>query len=156
MRLKQEKKFYRICPGSVIRLKYASPVLITSVIDKDGVLEVEATTELPEGTDDTKIKGTLNWISQEDAKEVETRIYDLLFTEPIIKDLSQIESLVNPNSKKVLKSYINTAVFDNLKEEGSFQFERQGFYALDNDTNLETGKVVFNLVMSQNTKKIDF
>lgn len=123
------------------------------MIENNGSLEVHATTELPENTDESKIKATLNWIAKEDAKEVETRIYDLLFTEPIIKDLNEIEKLVNPDSKKIFKSYVNSTVYNNLKTENQFQFERQGYFALDPDTDLNKDKVVFNLVLSQNAKK---
>lgn len=59
-----DASFYRISVGKVVRLKYSDPILITKVdVAADGTISVEATTELPEGTNDKKIKATLNWVS---------------------------------------------------------------------------------------------
>lgn len=151
----EKKGFLKIFPGNQIRLKYSKVLHITDVKQEGGKLEVFATTQLPESVNLKKVK-VLNWLSLRDAKEVETRLYEDLFTVDVVPtEGPELQNCINHNSKTIKKSYINKAVFDNLSKSGSFQFERQGYFALDQDTDLTQGKVVFNRVLDQGTYKLE-
>jgi len=79
------KKFFRLAPGQEVRLKHAYYITCSDVIkDKDGVIiELRCTYDAESrggGTPDgRRVKGTLHWVSAEDAVDAEVRLYDHLF-----------------------------------------------------------------------------
>lgn len=104
--------FSRVFVGNIVRLKYADPVLITSIEKVGDVLCVVATSKLPENVDVAKV-GTIHWVSEKDAKPAEIRLYERLFTiEQIPKDLSLLHKFIAPNTKVVTQGYINNATFE--------------------------------------------
>jgi len=42
---------------------------------------------------------------------------------------------------------IHRELWENIKQEDRFQFERKGFYCLDKDTDLVNKKLVFNQIV---------
>lgn len=108
----EDNVFSRVFVGNVVRLKYADPVLITSVEKVGDVITVIASSKLPENVDTTKV-GTIHWVSEKDAKPAEIRLYERLFTiEQIPKDLSQLHKYIAPNTKVVTQGFINAATFE--------------------------------------------
>ncbi|MBN2602170.1 MAG: glutamine--tRNA ligase/YqeY domain fusion protein, partial [Candidatus Marinimicrobia bacterium] len=142
------KKFFRLAPGTEVRLRYAYFVTCTAVIkDNHGnIIEIhcnyDPATRGGDSPDGRRVKGTIHWVSAKHAKTAELRLYDRLFNSenPGGDDyLAQI----NPNSLKVLdKCFIEPALFENAAPGLRFQFERLGYFCVDPDSTGE--RLVFN------------
>lgn len=158
VRLKDDKKFFGIAPGKIVRLRYGPFIKITSV-EKN-----KAVGELVEVENFKKIKGILHWIGHSEAMNCEVREYSRLFNTafPGKRDKKQgdVDFLVDyaEDSKIVYKNAkFPKAVFKTLKKDYErFQFERKGYYVVDKDTDLKKNKLVFNQIvaMKQSKKKV--
>lgn len=143
------KKFFRMTPGKEVRLKNAYIVKCTGC-KKDGngnIEEVyceydsETRSGLPGA--DRKVKGTLHWVSVENAVPAEVRLYSHLFSvEDPSADERDFRELLNPDSKKVLTNcYIEP--FGAERKVGEYlQFQRIGYFMKDPDGT--ENKPVFN------------
>lgn len=143
------KKFFRLGPGLVVRLKNAYIIKGESFDkDADGNITTIYATYYPESksggdTSGLNVKGTIHWVSAAHAATAEIRLYDRLFK---VEDLSSIEgdfkSYINPDSLQVIKqAYIEPGLV-NAKPGDRFQFLRKGYFSVDTDSTPE--KVVFN------------
>src|SRR5690606_4399587 len=90
-----------------------------------------------------KVKGTLHWVSVNEALPVEVRLYDRLFTEasPDTQKDKDFMDFINPESLKVITAFAEPSVKD-AEVEDKFQFQRMGYFVVDRDTTSE--KMVFN------------
>jgi len=74
------------------------------------------------------------------------RLYDRLFTEAEPeKDGRDFMTVLNPNSLEVITAKLEVSLAG-AKAEERYQFERVGYFALDNDS--QSGKPVFNRIIS--------
>jgi glutaminyl-tRNA synthetase len=143
------KKFFRLAPGQMVRLKNAYIIRCENVIkDSEGTVKEIQCTYIPESrsgsdTSGIQVKGTLHWVSARHAVEVEVRMYDRLFK---VEDLSNIEGdfkdHVNPDSLQVLPKVFAEPSIKAAKPGNRFQFLRKGYFVLDPDTKAD--KLVFN------------
>ncbi len=144
------KKWFRLAPGAMVRLKSAYIVKCESFV-KDGagnITEIHCS-YLPQtksGLDDGSIsvKGTIHWVSAAHAATAEVRLYDRLFTsENPMGEEGDFKDTINPNSLEVIR---NAMMEPSLKNAvtGSipYQFIRKGYFCLDKDST--TDKLVFN------------
>jgi glutaminyl-tRNA synthetase len=148
------KKFFRLSPGTEVRLKHAYYITCNSVVkDENGkVIELHCTYD-PESRggwnpDGHKVKGTLHWVSEAHALDAEVRLYDNLFTVPNPseeKDGVDFKSYINKDSLKVLTNCkVEPSLVD--AEVGSrYQFLRTGYFSLDEDSS--HGSLVFNRIV---------
>src|SRR5262249_55092339 len=80
-------KYSRLCPGALVRLRYAYIVECTGV-ERDAagnVVEVRVRYDPASRGGDSKgrkVKGTIHWVSASHAVDAEVRLYDTLFTVP--------------------------------------------------------------------------
>lgn len=143
------KKYFRLAPGQMVRLKSAYIIRCEEVIkDAAGNISEIRCTYIPESrsgsdTSGIQVKGTLHWVSIPHAVKIETRMYDRLFR---VEDLSQatgdFKDHLNPDSLQVLDAvYAEPAIASATLEE-RFQFLRKGYFCLDPDSTKE--KLVFN------------
>lgn len=143
------KKFFRLAPGQMVRLKHAYIIRCDEVIkDAAGKVTELRCSYVPESrsgsdTSGIHVKGTLHWVSIANAVPVEVRLYDRLFK---VEDLSKAEGdfkdHLNPDSLQILNAvYAEPAILKATPEE-RFQFLRKGYFAVDPDTTKE--KLVFN------------
>lgn len=142
------KKYFRLAPGQMVRLKSAYIIKCEEVIkDATGTVTEVRCTYLPESksgadTSGIQVKGTLHWVSAAHAVPVEVRLYDRLFT---VEDLGTIEGdfrqYLNPQSLVVKQVYAEPALA-NASAGDRFQFLRMGYYCLDKDATPE--RLVFN------------
>lgn len=148
-------KFYRLAPGREIRLRYAYFIKCVDVVkDKDGnIVELRCTydpaTKGGNAPDGRKVKATLHWVSAKHAFEAEVRLYEHLFLKPDPDDVPEGGSWkdnINPNSLIVLTDCKLEPALKNLKVGDRVQFERQGYFCVDPDTNSE--RMVFNRTVS--------
>jgi glutaminyl-tRNA synthetase len=150
------KGFFRLAPGCEVRLRYAYIVKCTGVVkdEKNGeIVEVRCSHDpgsrggsAPDGR---KVKGTIHWVSASHAVSAEVRLYDRLFTVPqpgSDKEGPDWKSFLNPDSLKTVpgcKLEPGLAAVDG----GSFQFERQGYFAVDPVESMP-GAPVFNRIVT--------
>ena len=90
-----------------------------------------------------KIKGTLHWVSIKHAINAEVREYDRLFIDeaPDSYPNKDFMEFVNPDSLKIINAFAEPSLLD-AKVGEQFQFQRMGYFNVDNDTTLN--KLVFN------------
>lgn len=143
------KKFFRLGPGLMVRLKHAYIVKCDSFVKDDSgkVTEIHCTyiPESKSGSDTSGIhvKGTIHWVNVATAKTAEVRLYDRLFkVEDPSSEEGDFKDYINPDSLQVLPSvYIEPALAE-AKPGEQFQFLRKGYFAVDKDSTPE--HLVFN------------
>jgi len=133
------KKFKRLIPGGEVRLR-GSYVMRCDEIIKDGkgdVIELRCSYDpdtLGKNPQGRKVKGVIHWVSVEHAVEVEVRLYDRLFSHPSpdsAKEGKDYKEYLNSGS---LLSLTHCYLEPSLAEASPgelFQFERQGYFCLD-------------------------
>jgi len=149
-------KYFRLAPGSEVRLMSAYYITCTEVVkDADGqIIEVRCTYD-PEtrggmSADGRKVKGTIHWVSAQHAIEAEVRLYENLFTK---KDPYEVEEgqdfleNLNPRSLEVLTSCKLEPALAQAVIGESYQFMRNGYFCLDSVDTRE-GQLVFNRTIS--------
>src|ERR1700758_868929 len=101
------KKFFRLSPGTEVRLRYAYFITCREVVKNAAgeVVELRCTydpaTKGGNAPDGRKVKATLHWVSANDSIPAEVRLYNPLFTsaEPNAGDFA---AHIDPNSLEVL------------------------------------------------------
>jgi glutaminyl-tRNA synthetase len=146
------KKFFRLSPGSEVRLRYAYIIKCEQVIkDAAGhITELHCTID-PDSkaggaTAGRKIKGTIHWVSVQHALNAEVRLYDRLFTveEPDAdKQGRDFTTFLNPNSLEVLRDAKLEPSLLLATPGARFQFERTGYFFVD-PKDSQRGAPVFN------------
>lgn len=142
------KKYFRLAPGQMVRLKSAYIIACEEFIknDKGEVTELRCR-YIPESrsgsdTSGINVKGVIHWVSAKHALPVEVRLYDRLFK---VEDVSEIEGdfrdYLNPDSLKVQTAYAEPEL-GNAKQGEHFQFLRMGYFCLDPDST--HSKKIFN------------
>lgn len=143
------KKYFRLAPGQMVRLKSAYIVRCDDVVkDGDGKVTEVRCSYIPESrsgsdTSGIQVKGTLHWVSVAHAVRIEARMYDRLFK---VEDLSQAEGdfkdYLNPDSLQVLDTVYAEPAIASAKMNDRYQFLRKGYFTLDRDS--QNAKLVFN------------
>lgn len=149
-------KFFRMKPGGEVRLMGAYIVKCNEIVkNEDGtVKEILCTADLETGAgmpaDGRKVKGTIHWISAEDAVDVDVMLYDRLFTIPNVSsfttsehNVEEILPFVNPDSVKRLTGAKAEAAVAELKAGEAVQFVRMGYFTPDSKN-----EGVFNRVIT--------
>lgn len=142
------KKWFRLAPEKMVRLKFAYIIKCESFTkDADGnVTEIQCT-YIPEShsghdTSGIKVKGTIHWVSVPHAATAEVRLYDRLFK---VEDPQNAEGdfkdHINPDSLHVQQAFIEPYLKD-ADNKTHYQFIRKGYFYLDKESTEE--KLVFN------------
>jgi glutaminyl-tRNA synthetase len=148
------KKFFRLSPGTEVRLRYAYFVTCTNVVkDENGdVIELYCTYDPASiggnSPDGRKVKATLHWVSATENIKAEIRLYDRLF---MVEDPSgdkniDFRELMNPDSLSILPVCYVEPYVKNANPLDHYQFERMGYFNVDKDSSTE--KLVFNRTVS--------
>jgi glutaminyl-tRNA synthetase len=142
------KKYFRLAPGQMVRLKSAYIIQCNEVVKhSDGTIKEIQCTYIPESksgqdTSGVHVKGTLHWVHADNAIQIEVREYDRLFqVENPSSEEGDFKSYINPNSLKVVTGYAEPSLKSAVNGE-RFQFLRKGYYCLDKDSNED--KMIFN------------
>ena len=143
--------FFRLSLGKEVRLKNAYIIKADSVLkDSQGnitelLCSYDADSLSGRGTEASirKVKGTLHWVSIAHALKTEIRSYDRLFTDeaPDSHKDKTFMDFINPNSLKVTEAFVEPSLAS-AKKGDSFQFQRLGYFNVDDDTTSEN--IVFN------------
>jgi glutaminyl-tRNA synthetase len=147
------KKYFRLSPGKMVRLKSAYLIKCEEVIkdseDKISELHCSYLPESRSGADlsGLKVQGTLHWVSAEHMIPLELRIYDRLFkSENPTMEEGDFKDFINPESLRVISNAIGESSLADAVETEHFQFLRKGYFCLDKDSNGQ--KMVFNQTVS--------
>ncbi|MBL7788967.1 MAG: glutamine--tRNA ligase/YqeY domain fusion protein [Chitinophagales bacterium] len=144
-----EKKWFRLAPGAMVRLKGA---YIVKCIDykkneQGNITEIicEYIPESKSGNDTSgiNVKGTIHWVSKAHAATAEVRLYDRLFkVENPAAEEGDFLDYLNPDSLQIIsKAYIEPSLANaHLKQ--NFQFIRKGYFVVDKNSNAD--KLIFN------------
>ena len=141
------KKFFRLSPGTEVRLRYAYFIRCTDVIkDAAGeVVELRCTydplTRGGNAPDGRKVKATMHWLPAAQSMPAEIRIYHPLFAKPN-PDAANFAADLNPQSLEVLKDARIEPAIAEANSPDVMQFERQGYFVRDKDST--PARPVFN------------
>ncbi len=148
-------KYFRLFPGNEVRLRYAYFIRCTDIVknEQGEVTEVHCTYD-PEtrgGDSPTgrKVKGTIHWVSADQAIDAEVRLYDHLFTTPEPEDVPEgkdWKANLNPNSLEVLTGAKLEPSLKGAAVGTKYQLERIGYFSVDPDTTPD--KLVLNRAVS--------
>lgn len=147
------KKYFRLFPGNEVRLMHAYFVKCTGFEkDENGNVTVvhctyDPATKAGSGFTERKVKGTIHWVPVSQAVKATVRLYENLIDEEkgVYNEDGSLN--LNPNSLQVLENcYIEPAI-NEAKAFDSFQFVRNGFFAVDYKDSKEDA-LVFNRIVS--------
>lgn len=143
------KKWFRLAPGAMVRLKSAYIVKCEDFIkDENGTVTEIKCSYIPESksgndTSGIHVKGTIHWISAEHAAKAEIRLYDRLFkVENPTADDGDFTSYINTDSLHIISTaYIEPSLKTAAIGE-KFQFIRKGYFTPDKYSTPD--KLIFN------------
>ena len=142
------KKWFRLAPGALVRLKSAYIVQCDSFAKDSGgnIMEIHCT-YLPEsrsGGDNSgrSVKGTIHWVSIPHAIPAQINLYDRLFkAEDPSSEEGDFKEYMNADSLQVITGYVEPSL-QNATVGDRYQFIRKGYFCVDKES--ATGKLVFN------------
>ena len=143
------KKFYRLSPGTEVRLRYGYYVTCQSIEkDNDGNVTALRCTYDPQTRggnappDGRKVKATLHWLAAADAVPAEIRLYSHLFNRPDPGADGDVMADLASDSLDVLTGcFVEPALAGSPVGE-AVQFERTGYFCADPDGTAD--RPVFN------------
>ena len=143
------KKFFRLAPGQMVRLKHAYIIRCDEVVkDENGIIHELRCSYIPESrsgadTSGINVKGTLHWVSVDTAVGVEVRLYDRLFkVEDPSNEEGDFKDYINKDSLQVIETAYAEPALLNASFHERYQFLRKGYFTLDKDTS--SSRVIFN------------
>jgi len=148
------KGFFRMTPGTEVRLRYAYIVRCTGVVKDDSGRIIEVHCEYDPASrggsaaDGRKIKGTIHWVSAANAVEAEVRMFDRLFTDANPdRGGADYKQFLNPFSVEKLLVCKLEASLAQSDAATAFQFERMGYFKQDAVDSVPE-KLVFNRIVT--------
>lgn len=143
------KKYFRLAPGQMVRLKSAYIIKCDEVIkDTEGHITELHCSYIPESksgsdTSGINVKGTLHWVSVAQALQAEIRLYDRLFkVEDVANAEGDFKDHINPDSLQIIPNAFAEPALISDQAHSTYQFIRKGYFVLDRDSTNE--KLVFN------------
>ena len=119
-----------IVVGQKVTLMKWGNCTITKKVEEDGQIHLFGTIN----EEDKDFKGTakLTWICNDPSTTIKIKIveFDHLITQPKIDEDTPIENIVNTNSK-IEYTAVTEGCIRSLQKGDSLQFERRGFYFID-------------------------
>ena len=144
-----EKKFFRLAPGKMVRLKSAFIVECTDFEKyENGKVSLIRARYVPESksgqdTSGLQVKGVIHWVSAQHAVTAEIRLYERLFNvEDPSSEEGDFKEYINPDSLHILKNAMLEPSLKESKPGMLYQFMRKGYFTPDTDSSAE--KLVFN------------
>jgi glutaminyl-tRNA synthetase len=144
------KKYFRLAPNKEVRLLHGYYVTCTGY-EKDSAGNVTTVycTYDPKSRggwteDGRKVKGTIHWVSENDAIDVKLYLYDRLFNKENpeeVKEGGDFTENINLDSLKIVTAKGEPSL-KNAKPFDKFQFVRIGYFCADADFNSDN--LIFN------------
>jgi len=150
-KVEANRKWFRLAPGKIVRLKSAYIVeYVDHICDADGVVtevHVKYFENSKSGSDTSgiKAKGTLHWVEASNAINAEVRQYDRLFADPSPDGHKEkdYKEFLNPNSLEILTGCKLEPSLKEAEVGTTFQFTRLGYFTPDSKYS-KPGELVFN------------
>jgi glutaminyl-tRNA synthetase len=149
-------KYYRLSPGTEVRLRYAYIIRCEKIIkDSEGnIREIHCTYDpaTRSGTPaaNRKVKATIHWVSAGHAVDAEVRLYDRLFVKEdpdIVEEGKDFFSNLNPESLQILQNCKMEPMLGTAEPGSRYQFERMGYFCADRKDSKPAG-LVFNRIVT--------
>ena len=146
-------KYKRLYPGNEVRLMHAYFVKCVGV-DKDENGQITAVhctydpeTKAGSGFTGRKVKGTIHWVPAREAFRATVRLYENLIDESkgVYNEDNSLN--LNPNSLTIVEGAALEPSLRDAKPGDSFQFVRNGYYAVDSRDSKD-GAPVFNRIVT--------
>lgn len=142
-------KYFRLSPGSEVRLKGAYIIKCEKVIkDPTGkITEIHCTydPETRSGGEQSnrKVKSTIHWLPEPYAIPAEIRLYDRLFLDedPSNHKERDYKEFLNPESLSTINGFVEPSL-QTAQSLDKFQFIRLGYFCVDPDS--KPTQLVFN------------
>jgi glutaminyl-tRNA synthetase len=144
------EQFYRLKPGGEVRLRFAYIIECKDIIkDHNGnIIELICTydpeTKSGSGTSTKKVKSAIHWVSASHAIKAQVNFYNALFS---VAQPGGEEDL-NPHSLEIIEALIEASVSAATVGD-RFQFERNGYFILDADS--DKGKTFNRIITLKDT-----
>lgn len=142
------KKFFRLAPGKMVRLKGAYIISCESFEkDENGNITTIYASYIPESksghdTSNITVKGTIHWLSIPHAQTATVRLYDRLFSVENPAEEENFTQALNPESMIVLPNVYIEPSLAHAQVGEHFQFLRKGYFTPDPDS--QPGSLIFN------------
>jgi glutaminyl-tRNA synthetase len=133
------KKFFRLSPGTEVRLRYAYFIKCREVVKNAAgeITELRCTydpaTKGGNAPDGRKVKATMHWLSAAHSVPAEIRVYNPLFAKPS-PDAANFAADLNPQSLEILQDARIEPSVAQANSSDVMQFERQGYFVRDKDS----------------------
>jgi glutaminyl-tRNA synthetase len=140
-------KYKRLVEGGEVRLRGSYVIKCNEIIkDADGnITELRCSYDpdtLGKNPEGRKVKGVIQWVSEQHGLAAEIRLYNRLFSVPQPDNEDNFLDVLNPDSLEVLSDCRVEPSLVNAGPENRYQFERTGYFYHDLDS--VDGKLVFN------------
>lgn len=153
------KKFFRLFPGNRVRLKGTYIVKCTGFdLAENGEVDCIYAEYEPEETG-IKVKSTIHWVNPEDAYAVQVRFFESLTLDESGDEVEGVErtiedSAINPDSLVTFEDAYVVGDID-YKAGMNYQFVRNGYFCLDEDSDFAGKRLVFNrtIALKDNKKR---
>ena len=145
MEVAPNNKYKRLAINKEVRLRNSYIVKATHFeSDKDGNVQTVYCTYDPDTLgknpmDGRKVKGVIHFVESSKAVCAKFRIYDRLFLDSNPAKFDDLSTSINPVSLKTKNGFIEPSLL-NAKAEIAYQFEREGYFCRDS----ESDGLVFN------------
>lgn len=136
------KKYFRLAPGTEVRLRHAYVIRCTDVVRnaQGDVIELRCIYDpdtLGKNPEDRKVKGVIHWVSVTQAHPIKVYQYDRLFHDPNPAREEDFLQFLNQNSLQEINAFCEPALVHRPVSE-VFQFERLGYYCVSQVENDKT------------------
>jgi glutaminyl-tRNA synthetase len=143
------KKYFRLAPGLMVRLKHAYIIKCESFEKNDaGEVTLIKCTYIPESksgadTSGIHVKGTIHFVSCAHATAVQVRLYDRLFkVDNPSSEEGDFKEYINENSLQIIPQAWAEPSLNTAKLGEHYQFIRMGYFTPDKHS--EEGALIFN------------
>ena len=146
------KKYKRLVLGGEVRLRNAYVIRCDEAIKDDAgnIIELRCTYDpetLGHNPEGRKVRGVIHWVSASQGVRAEIRLYDRLFSIAEPGKDHDFHKDINPDSLRVLGECVVEPALAHVASDERFQFEREGYFCLDNKDSAP-GRLVFNRIVS--------
>ena len=149
--VKPNKKWKRLFLEGEVRLRNSYVIRCNEMItdDQGELIELHCTYDektLGRDPEGRKVKGVIHWVDADSSHNAEIRLYDRLFNDeaPDSHKEREFTDFLNPHSLDVVtEARVEPSLVD-AAPEVAYQFEREGYFCLDEPMTTKTGCLTFN------------
>ena len=142
-------KYFRLSPGSMVRLKGAY-IIRCDEVERNESGQIShlnctyfANSKSGEDQSGLKVKTTIHWVEKTHAAHAEIRLYDKLFTIPNpAASEEDFRTLINPDSLEIIPNAVIEPSLSDADMDIRYQFMRKGYFYLDKES--KPDRLIFN------------